>query len=186
VKAGSPVGTDTIILGTASGGGAEQVMGGNGTFSVTVGGTGDIVTLGNGNNLVFATQGMAFITTGAGNDTITLGGSGSTVNAGGGTNFIAGSSGGDTFVLPVAGAGFDFIANFTTGNSDVLDLIPALAATNWNGQANSLGNYVQVADAGGSVVISISPTGSGASVGIAVLEGAGNLGLNNLLSHLQT
>jgi hypothetical protein len=68
----------------------------------------------------------------------------------------------------------------------MLDLIPGLAATNWNGQASSLANYVQVADAGGNAVISLAPTGSGASVGIAVLEGVGNLGLSNLLGHLQT
>ncbi len=89
-------------------------------------------------------------------------------------------------MLPVAWVGFDFIANFSVGNGDVLDLIPALAATSWSGQANSLGNYVQVAGAGGNAVISISPTGGGASVGTAVLEGVGNLGLSNLLGHLQT
>ena len=148
-----------------------------------VGGQNDVILLGNGNNLVGGTQGMAFISTGSGNDTIVLGGSGSTVNAGAGTNSITGGTGHDSFVIPKAGQGFDAITGFTEANGDVLDLRAALAATGWNHQAATLGNYLKVSDSGGSATLLVASAGTGGGVAVATLAGAGNLGLADLLSH---
>lgn len=156
---------------------------GNGHDTVQVGGTHDVILLGNCGDLVSGTQGMAFITTGAGNDTIRLGGSGSTVNAGGGTNSITGGSGHDSFVLPKASQGFDAITGFTETNGDVLDLRAALAATGWNNRPATLGDYLKVTDSGGSATLAIAPTGSGAGTAIATLSGSGNLTLASLVSH---
>ncbi len=156
---------------------------GNGNNTVQIGGQHDVILLGNGNNLVSGTQGVAFITTGSGNDTIVLGGSGSTVNAGGGSNAITGAAGHDSFVLAKAGQGFDSIFGFTEANGDVLDLRAALTATGWNHQAATLGNYLKVSDGSGGATLSIAPSGSGSATAIAVLNGAGNLGLADLLSH---
>ena len=156
---------------------------GNGNNTVQIGGTHDVILLGNGTNMVSGTQGMAFIATGSGNDTIRLGGSGSTVNAGGGTNAIFGGTGSDTFVLPKAGQGFDGITGFTETNGDLLDLRQALAATSWNHNAATLGNYLKVTDSGGSATLAIALSGSGAATSIATLNGSGNLLLADLVSH---
>lgn len=173
-------GIDTVSL---TAGGSQSVTLGNGNNTVKLSGTNDVVKLGNGNNQVSGTQGMAFITTGVGNDTITLGGSGSTINADAGTNSITGGTGLDTFVLPTAGQGFDSISGFTETNGDVLDLRAALAATNWNHNAATLGNYLKVTNSSGNTMLAIASSGSGAGTGIATLTGAGNLGLADLLSH---
>ena len=156
---------------------------GPGDDTVQVGGSHDIILLGNGTNLVSGTAGMAFIATGTGRDTIALGGSGSTVNAGGGTNTITGGSGGDTFVLPKASQGFDRISGFSETNGDRLDLRQALAATAWNHNPSTLGAYLMVTDSGGSATLSIAPTGTGTGTAIATLNGSGSLGLADLLSH---
>lgn len=58
-----------------------------------------------------------------------------------------------------------------------------MAATNWNHKASTLGNYLKVSDSGGSATLAIAPAGSGAGTAIATLNGAGNLGLADLVSH---
>ncbi|WP_428393996.1 beta strand repeat-containing protein [Lichenicoccus sp.] len=168
---------------TGAPGGYTSVTLGSGNDIVQVGGSHDVILLGNGNNLVSGTARMAFIATGSGNDTITLEGSGSTVNAGGGTNTITGGSGGDSFVLPRASQGFDRITGFSETNGDVLDLREAMAGTQWNHRPATLGDYLKVTDSGGSATLSIAPTGSGAGTAIALLNGSGNVGLADLLSH---
>jgi plastocyanin len=199
VKAGSTGGTDYIDAGS----GNETVTAGNGNFVILAGGTDNTIVLGNGNNFVFLSpagnnpslpsgtavpvdQGASSVTTGSGNDTIELGGYGNLVNAGGGQNVIYGGEGNDVFVLAAAGQGFDTITNFTDLNGDVLDLRTALAATNWNGQANTLANYVKVTDSNGSTTLSVADKGTGGGTAIALLSGAGNLNLSDLLAHLTT
>ena len=177
------VGGDGTVTVKGAPDGYTGVTLGNGNDTVQVGGQHDIILLGNGTNLVSGTQGMAFITTGSGNDTIKLGGSGSTVNAGTGTNSITGGTGQDTFVMPKAGQGFDGITGFTETNGDVLDLRAALAATSWNGKAATLSNYLKVTDGGGSATLLVAPSGSGGGTAVATLNGSGNLGLADLLSH---
>ena len=176
-------GTNGNVTVTGAPGGLTTVTLGNGNDVVTIGGKGDTIRLGNGTNMVSGTQGMAFIATGSGNDTITLGGSGNTVNAGGGTNVIHGGTGSDTFMLPPASIGFDTITGFSETNGDLLNLAGALAATHWNGRSATLGNYLKVTDNNGSTTLSIAANGTGGGIAIANLNGAGNLGLADLLSH---
>ena len=176
-------GSNGNVTVTGAPGGLSVVSLGNGNNVVMIGGKGDTIELGNGNNVVSGTQGMAFITTGSGNDTITVGGTGNTVIAGGGTNVIHGGTGDDMFVLPHASIGFDTITGFSEANGDRLNLAVALAATHWNGQAATLGNYLKVTDNNGSTTLSIAASGIGGGIAIANLSGAGNLGLADLLSH---
>ena len=171
---------NTTVTGGPSG--FNLVMLGNGNDTVTVGGTNDVIVLGTGTDMVSGTQGMSFITTGGGNDTIVLGGAHNTVNAGGGMNTISGGTGTNTFVLATAGQGFDSIAGFTKTNGDVLNLRAALAATQWNGQAATLANYLKVTDSGGSATVAIASTGTGPGTAVATLIGSGNLGLSDLIS----
>ena len=110
-----------------------------------------------------ATPGRAFIATGAG------------------TKLITGDPGNETFVLPIAGQGLNNISGFTEWNRDVLDLRPALARTNWDQRAATLGNYLKVTDSAGSATLAIAATGSGAGTVIATLTGSGSLGLNDLI-----
>ena len=174
-------GNDSV---TGAPGGYTSVTLGNGNNTVTIGGAHDVISLGNGANLVTDLGGMAFITTGSGNDTITVGGKGNTINAGAGSNIIHGGTGSDTFVLPAAGKGFDTITGFLETNADLLDLRTALGATKWNGSATTLGKYLLVTnDTKGDTTLSIATTGTGSGTAIAVLEGAGNLALADLLSH---
>jgi plastocyanin len=183
-------GSNNIVQGsngnnTISGapGGSSNVSLGNGNNVVQIAGNADYIVLGNGNNVISGGQGMEFISTGSGNDTITVGGSGNQVNSGGGTNVINGGTGNDTFVLPPAGLGFDTITSFTELNGDVLDLRSALAATGWNGKSSTLGNYLKVTDSNGNTTLAIASNGTGAGTAIAALNGSGNLGLTDLLSH---
>ncbi len=154
-------------------GGSSAVFLGNGNDVVQLGGDHDLVALGNGNNNVSLLGGMSFVSTGSGNDVISVAGLGDTVNAGGGNNTIYTESdwykgGQDTIVLPKASKGFDSVEDFDP-TSDKLDLRQALAATNWNGAAATLGSYVQVTPSSTSSVVSISSTANGTAHAIASL-----------------
>jgi hypothetical protein len=59
--------------------------------------------------------------------------------------------------MPVAGTGIDTISNFAVGNGDILNLVSALAATTWNLQSSTLGNYLKVTESGGNALIGIAP-----------------------------
>ena len=67
-------------------------------------------------------------------------------------------------------------------NGDVLDLRAALAATSWNHQTSTLGNYLKVTDSGGNTDLAIAPSGSGAGIAIATLNGV-SYGPADLQSH---
>ena len=48
----------------------------------------------------------------------------------------------------------------------------ALAATNWNGAASTLSDYVRVADSAAGAVLSVALTSGGTGVAIATIDGA--------------
>ena len=164
--------------------GFNMIVRGNGE-ATTTGAPGGyaILDFGNGDNKVSGTQGMAFITAGNGDDTIATGGSNNTINAGGGDNAMTGGTGNDRFILPTAGHGFDTISGFSELNGDLLEVHAALAATNWNGASATLANYLKVTASGGNTTLSVASKGTGAGAAITKLQGAGNLGLSDLLSH---
>jgi hypothetical protein len=66
---------------------------------------------------------------------------------------------------------------------DTLDLTTALAATDWNGSAATLANYLKVTDSSKAATLSISATSGGAGVAIATIDGATNATLSSLLAH---
>jgi hypothetical protein len=154
---------------------------GNGHDSVNVGGLNDKIILGNGGDNVTGTVGMAFIATGSGNDTLSVQGLHNTIDAGGGQNTISGINAFSTYVLNGPGHGFDTISDFSPYVGNKLDLTSALAATNWNGKASTLGGYISVTDTGGNATIAISTTSGGTGVGVASLHNDGSLSLATLL-----
>ena len=82
----------------------------------------------------------------------------------------------------------DNIYGFVLQNGDTLDLRAELAATSWNGNAATLGNFVQLNTVNNSAVISIDPSGAagGASYAVATLQSSGAVGLSTLLAHAVT
>lgn len=157
----------------------------SGDHSLTLYGTSDVVTLTGGRETVTALDGLNKITTGAGDDQVTISGHGSTVNTGAGANTITDKGDHNTIVIPPAGQGYASLYGAILTNGDVR---AALAATTWDHSAATLGNYVtsQALNKGHDTGIYIHPTGSSASVAVAVLYGSGRITTASLLTHMQT
>ena len=64
-----------------------------------------------------------------------------------------------------------------------MNLTTALAATNWNGSASTLSNYLKVTDSAQGATPSISATSGGSGVVIATIDGATTASLASLLAH---
>ena len=159
-----------------------------GNHMIFIGGSNDVLTATGGTETVQAFLGSNVITTGTGNDVIQVGGSGNTINAGNGSNQISDSGSGNTIVLPSAfgGQAHDDIFGYVLQNGDLLDMRSLLGSTQWNNNAATLGNYLQVSTANGAdVVLMVTPTGSasGGSYNVATLHGAGSVSLATLLAH---
>ena len=159
-----------------------------GSHSIFVDGTGDVISAIGGTETVMAFLGGNTITTGAGNDTIRIVGSGNVVNAGAGVNHIddSGSGTSNTIVLPLAGQGTDTIQGYVPQDHDMLDLRSLLAATKWTGSTATLGNFLHVgAPDGIDAVISVTPNGNfgGPSYNVATLVDSGPINLSTLLAH---
>ena len=58
------------------------------------------------------------------------------------------SSSGQTYVIPAAGNGVEAFTSNILAMGDTLNLTTALAATNWNGSASTLSNYLKVTELG--------------------------------------
>ena len=159
-----------------------------GDHMIFIGGTGDVLTATGGTETVQAFLGGNSITTGSGDDTIKFAGSGNTIDAGDGSNQLADSGNSNTIVLPGAGQGYDNILGWITQNSDTFDLRPALSQTGWNGDASTIGNYLQVAMSDNNAIISIDPDGSSGANGAAVaaLNDAPGTTLATFLAHAIT
>lgn len=128
---------------------------------------------------------MALVARG-GSHMVFISGSNDAVNLSGGTDTISDTGHGNTYVVPPAGRGYD---NFTTNIlniGDTLDLRSVLAATNWNGAAATLSNYLTVTDNTQGMVLSVAATSGGAPVGIASIAGATTAKLSTLLVHALT
>lgn len=112
---------------------------------------------------------------------------GNTIDLSSGNATVTDNAGGNTFILPSAWNG---AVDFTGGvldAGDTLDLRNALSATDWDGSADTIGNYVSVgSDASGDAVVSVSDTAWGAASAIATIGGAAGLDLNGLLAHAIT
>ena len=101
---------------------------------------------------------------------------------GSGARRQAPSSSGQTYVLPAAGHGAESFTSNILAMGDTLDLTTALAATNWNGSASTLSNYLKVANSAKGATLSISATSGGSGVVIATIDGASTASLSSLLA----
>ncbi len=122
----------------------------------------------------------------SGNNLLFISGSGDIVNLSGGANTITDTGQGNTYILPAGGNGTDTFTSDITAAGGTLDLTAALAATDWNGSASTLANYVTVADSASGAVLSVAPTSGATGVGIATIDGATTATLSSLLPHLIT
>jgi hypothetical protein len=163
-----------------------QIVATAGNHSISIDGTGDVISATGGTETVMAFLGGNTITTGAGNDIIQVAGSGNVVNGGTGANQINDNGSSNTIVLPQAGQGTDAIYGDVLQNHDTLDLRSLLSATAWTGNTATLGNFLHVSvPDGADAVIAVIPTGKvgGASYDVATLHNAGSVSLSTLLAH---
>ncbi|HEY0182037.1 MAG TPA: hypothetical protein VGC09_04445 [Rhodopila sp.] len=122
----------------------------------------------------------------AGTHMVFVKGSGDVLSLAGGANTITDTGGGNTYILPAAGKGTNsFTSNILT-IGDTLDLKPALAATDWNGSASTLSNYLKVTGSAQGATLSIAATSGGTGVAIATISGATTTNLSSLLAHAIT
>jgi len=91
--------------------------------------------------------------------------------------------GGNVYGLPAAGNGPVTLAGDILDSGGTLDLTNALAATDWNGAASTLPNYLTVTDTSAGAVISLATTSGGSGTVIATILGATDLNLDTLLAH---
>jgi hypothetical protein len=96
---------------------------------------------------------------------------------------VSSSSGQQTYVIPAAGNGVEAFTSNILALGDTLNLTTALAATNWNGSASTLSNYLKVTDSTQGATLSISATSGGSGVAIATIDGATTATLSSLLAH---
>jgi hypothetical protein len=122
-----------------------------------------------------------------GNNTLIYGGSNNQITAGPGANTLNDNSSNSTIVLPRAGQGSDTINGNIFANGDTLDLRPLLAGTQWNGDTSTLGRFLNTSLNGSDAILSVDPTGSGASgTQVADFVGSGSIDLSTLLNHALT
>ena len=119
----------------------------------------------------------------AGNHMIFASGSGDTLNLSGGTETLTDTGGKNTYVLPTAGNGCDLFTDNVLDLGDTLDLRPTLAATNWNGAALTLANYLTLTNSAQGATLSISATSGRAGTAIAMTEVTTTANLTALLAH---
>lgn len=157
-----------------------------GAHTVTVNGTGNVVTLAGGTETISALLGHNTITTGSGNDKITFAGSGNKIDAGTGANTLADQGSGNTIVMASIGSK-DTISGKMLSNGDKLDFTNALKGTNWDGLATDLDGYLKVSsDGAGGSLVKMSSTMGGSMSTIADLQGVGRISLSTLLIHSLT
>jgi hypothetical protein len=122
----------------------------------------------------------------SGNHVLFLSGSDDIVTLSGGADTVTDSGSLNTYLLPAAGNGTVTFSNNILSTGDTLDLKTALAATNWNGSASTLSQYLTVADSATSTTLSIATTPGGSGVAIATIDGATTATLTSLLAHAIT
>nr|WP_294553582.1 cellulase family glycosylhydrolase [uncultured Rhodopila sp.] len=141
------------------------------------------ITIASGTASSTVTQSQVSVVATAGTHLVFIKGSGDIVSLTGGADTITDSGSTNTYILPASGKGSDaFTSNILT-TGDTLDLKPALAATNWNGSASTLSNYLTVTDSAKGATLSIAATSGGTGVAIGSISGATTATLTSLLAH---
>ncbi|PPQ33687.1 cellulase family glycosylhydrolase [Rhodopila globiformis] len=90
---------------------------------------------------------------------------------------------GTVYTLPAAGSAPVGFADNVLNDGATLDLTSALAATDWNGAASTLADYLTVTDTSSGAVVSLATTAGGVGSVIATIPGATDLNLDTLLAH---
>ncbi|HYZ24317.1 MAG TPA: hypothetical protein VE690_19360 [Rhodopila sp.] len=135
----------------------------NGTASSPLPAQGAIAT--NSTNTTVDQSGISVAAT-SGTNMMFISGSNDTVDLSGGTHTVTDTGSGNTYILPAAGSGTVSFTNDILTEGDTLNLKTALAATDWNGAASTLSNYLKVSNSSQGAVVSIAPTSGGAAAGI--------------------
>ncbi|MCE5989325.1 type I secretion C-terminal target domain-containing protein, partial [Pseudomonas sp. LM20] len=147
----------------------------------------DLLSGGNGNDILFGQGGDDVLDGGKGND-ILLGGSGKDTLIGGqGHDILIGGSGSDTFVWKAGDTGNDVIKDFNVGEKDKIDLSDLLQ----NEKGSTIDNYLKLTTVDGTTTLQVSSEGKlNAEGGLAnadvtiKLEGVNwsNTTINSLIS----
>jgi endoglucanase len=145
--------------------------------TITLADTTPSVTLSQSNMTLAATGGdhMVFVQ-----------GSGNTIALTGGSETITDTGSNNSYVIPAAGNGYETFTSDILQSSSMLDLRSVLAATEWSGDAASIGNFVQVASDGQNAIVSVSSSAGGAATAVATIDGATTATLSTLLAHAIT
>ncbi len=138
-----------------------------------------------GNTITFS-QNNAWQSAVTGDTAFFINGSNNTIDLSGGSGTVTDNGGSNTFILPAASTGSATFTNDILSLGDTINLQTALAATDWDGSASDLNNYLSVTDTSSGATLSIAPTSGGSSAPIATIAGETSLDLNGLLSHAIT
>jgi hypothetical protein len=122
----------------------------------------------------------------AGSHTLFISGSGDIITLSAAANTVTDTGGGNMFVFAAASIGTTIFTSNITTIGDTLDLANALAATDWNGSASTLSNYLTVTNSAQNATLSIADKSGGPGVAIATISGAGPTTLSSLLAHAIT
>jgi hypothetical protein len=135
-----------------------------------------------------ATVSQSQVSVGAtsGDHMVYISGSNNTISLSGGSDTITDTGSGNTYVLPAAGNGSNTFTSNVLSSGDTLDLTQALGATDWDGSASSVGNYVAVSDTSAGTTLSVASTSGGSGTVIATIDGAHGVTLSSLLAHAVT
>jgi hypothetical protein len=144
------------------------------------------ITIAAGTASTTVTQSQISVVATSGNHMVFIQGSGDVVTLRGGTDTITDTGSANIFVLPKPGNGSEVFSQAIFSNGDLLDLVPALTATAWNGTAASLSKYLSVTDTAQGANISVLTSGSTTPTVIASITGALTLNLNTVLAHAFT
>jgi Cellulase (glycosyl hydrolase family 5) len=117
--------------------------------------------------------------------TYALSGSDMSLIGSSGASGAGAASGGDgaVYTLPAAGSAPISFTDDILNAGATLDLTSALAATDWNGAASTLPDYLTVTDTSTGAAISLATTAGGAGTVVAIIPGATDLNLDTLLAH---
>ncbi len=180
---------NTITLGD----GNNTLVAGQGNENIVAGAGNNTIIADGYNNRITVAGGASDIIAGRGNETVDVGSSTATITLDGYANVVIGGqshvivSGGADNTYQINGFGDDggmTINGFAMNNGDVLDLSTVMSHTDWNHEANTLSNYLNVSEHGNDTVISVSSGGaSGHFATAATLQNIGPTSLGDLQAH---
>jgi parallel beta-helix repeat protein len=155
------------------------------TAAATTGASPDVTIAADQTNATVSQSQISVAAT-AGDHIVMITGTGDVISLTGGNNTVTENGNGNLLGLPAAGQGSDTFTNNIFYQGDDLDLTAALAATDWNGSASTLPQYLSLTPNSTGETLSISPTAGGTGVAIANIGGNFNGSLDFLLAHSHT